>query len=60
MPVKALFLSPASAGLFFGQAMNQPVSGSPIVTHHLGAIIGLFTLVAINLACIGSFVLGWW
>ena len=38
--------------------MNQPVSESPIVTHHLGAIIGLFTLVAINLACIGRFVLG--
>ena len=43
-----------------GQAMNQPVSQSASVTHHLGAIIGLFTLVAINLACIGSFVLGWW
>jgi hypothetical protein len=40
--------------------MNQPVSQSASVTHHLGAIIGLFTLVAINLACIGSFVLGWW
>ena len=40
--------------------MNQPVSESANVTHHLGAIIGLFTLVAINLACIGGFVLGWW
>ena len=47
-------------GSSLGQAMNQPVSESSIVTHHLGAIIGLFTLVAINLACIGSFVLGWW
>jgi hypothetical protein len=56
----ALFLSPASAGLFLGQAMKQPVSAIPIVTHDMGAIIGLFTLVAINLACIGSFVLGWW
>jgi hypothetical protein len=40
--------------------MKQPVSESPIVTHQLGAIIGLFTLVAINLVSIGSFVLGWW
>ena len=47
-------------GSSLGQAMNQPVSQSASVTHHLGAIIGLFTLVAINLACIGSFVLGWW
>ena len=46
--------------IHLGQAMNQPVSQSASVTHHLGAIIGLFTLVAINLACIGSFVLGWW
>ena len=34
--------------------MNQPVSENTNVTHHLGAIIGLFTLVAINLACIGN------
>ena len=47
-------------GSSLGHAMNQPVSESANVTHHLGAIIGLFTLVAINLACIGSFVLGWW
>jgi hypothetical protein len=40
--------------------MNQPVIQSASVRHHLGAIIGLFTLVAINLACIGSYVLGWW
>jgi hypothetical protein len=57
---KALFLSPASAGLFFGQAMKQPVSESSIVTRDIGAIIGLFALVAINLACVSSFVLGWW
>jgi hypothetical protein len=47
-------------GSFFGQTMKQPVSESSIVTRDMGAIIGLFALVAINRACIGSFVLGWW
>ena len=40
--------------------MKRPVSESSIVLHDVGAIIGLVALVAINLACIGSFVLGWW
>jgi hypothetical protein len=44
----------------FGLAMKQPINESPIITHDMGAIIGLFALIAINLACIGSFVLGWW
>jgi hypothetical protein len=30
--------------------MKQPVSESSIVTHDMGAIIGLLALVAINLA----------
>jgi hypothetical protein len=55
----ALFLSPASAGLFFGQAMNQPVSEAPVVTHHLGALIAFVTLLGINLAGISIF-FGWW
>ena len=38
--------------------MKQPVSESSIVTRDMGAIIGLFALVAINRACIGSFVFG--
>ena len=42
------------------QAMNQPVSGSPVVTHHLGALIALGTLLAINLAWMSKFFFGWW
>ena len=53
-------LSPASAGLFLDQAMNQPVSGSPVVTHHLGALIALGTLLAINLVWMSKFFFGWW
>ena len=40
--------------------MKQPVSERSIVPHDVSAIIGLLALVAINLACIGSFALGWW
>ena len=47
-------------GSSLGQAMNQPVSGSPVVTHHLGALIALGTLLAINLAWISKFFFGWW
>ena len=54
--MKALFIGRA----LFGLAMKQPINESPIITHDMGAIIGLFALIAINLACIGSFVLGWW
>jgi hypothetical protein len=40
--------------------MNHPVSGSPVVTHHLGALIALGTLLAINLAWMSKFFFGWW
>jgi hypothetical protein len=41
--------------------MNQPVSETvPGLTQHLGAFIGLCTLLAINLAWIGNFFFGWW
>jgi hypothetical protein len=59
LPVKAL-LQPCFGRALFGQAMKQPVSERSIVPHDVGAIIGLFALVAITLACIGSFALGWW
>jgi hypothetical protein len=42
------------------EAMNQPVSGSSVVTHHLGALIALGTLLAINLAWMSKFFFGWW
>ena len=42
-------------GSSLDQAMNQPVSGSPVVTHHLGALIALGTLLAINLAWMSKF-----
>ena len=49
-------------GCFLGHAMNQPVSQSASVTHHLGAIIGLFTLVAttspLSVFCFGVVVTG--
>jgi hypothetical protein len=47
-------------GSSLDQAMNQPVSGSPVVTHHLGALIALGTLLAINLAWMSKFFFGWW
>jgi len=47
----------ASAGLTLDQAS---VSGSPVVTHHFGALIALGTLLAINLAWISNFFFGWW
>ena len=47
-------------GSSLDQAMNQPVSGSSVVTHHLGALIALGTLLAINLAWMSKFFFGWW
>jgi hypothetical protein len=46
-------------GSSLDQAMNQPVSGSPVVTH-LGALIALGTLLAINLASMSKFFFRWW
>jgi len=47
-------------GSSLDEAMNQPVSGSSVVTHHLGALIALGTLLAINLAWMSKFFFGWW
>ena len=54
------FLALLRQGSSLDQAMNQPVSGSPVVTHHLGALIALGTLLAINLAWMSKFFFGWW
>jgi hypothetical protein len=56
----ALFLSLLRQGTSLGQAMNQPVSESPVVTHHLGALIAFVTLLGINVAWISNFFFGWW
>jgi hypothetical protein len=47
-------------GSSLDEAMNQPVSGSSVVTHHLGALIALGTLLAINLAWMSKFFFDWW
>jgi hypothetical protein len=49
------FLALLRQGSSLDQAMNQPVSGSPVVTHHLGALIALGTLLAVNLAWMSKF-----
>ena len=47
-------------GSSLDQAMNQPVSKSPVVEHYLGALIAFVTLLGINLAWISNFFFGWW